>query len=73
MEAAAAGAQTERPGLAEAGEGFAWRQDLTGHLVSSWCRQEPIANPGLVPLLGKTGNTALRFVVRALARGNRTG
>jgi hypothetical protein len=33
MKAAAAGAQTERPGVAVAGEGFAWRQDLTGRFV----------------------------------------
>jgi hypothetical protein len=26
----AAGAQTERPALARAGEDFAWRQELTG-------------------------------------------
>ncbi|SRR5581483_5614494 len=28
----AAGAQTVRPGTAKAGEGFAWRRDLTGRL-----------------------------------------
>jgi hypothetical protein len=33
MNAAAAGAQTNRPGVAVAGEGFAWRQDLTGRFV----------------------------------------
>jgi hypothetical protein len=30
MKVAAVGAQTEHPGVAVAGEGFAWRQDLTG-------------------------------------------
>jgi hypothetical protein len=39
MKAAAAGAQTERPGVAVAGEGFAWRQDLTGRFVGfEWIR-----------------------------------
>jgi len=33
MRTAAVGAQTERSGLAVAGEGFAWRQDLTGRFA----------------------------------------
>jgi hypothetical protein len=34
MKAAAVGAQTERPGVAGAGEGVAWRQGLTGRFAS---------------------------------------
>src|SRR5262245_61254656 len=70
MEAAAVGAQTGRPGVAVAGEGFAWPQDLTGRFV------RPVSNsPRQLSLVGIFGsdNSALlgfpfgehRFVIGA--------
>jgi len=43
--AAVPGAQTERPGRGRAGEGFAWRQDLTGRFVQTHNDSRLVAPP----------------------------